>query len=70
MSVVCERASSDISGLTPLSLLLQQRELVPPTPLVSLQVLKEEKDCWEDMQASLSCKYHLYIIFWASVWMS
>lgn len=33
---------------------IAQRELVPPTPLVSLQVLKEEKDCWEDMQDELT----------------
>jgi len=34
--------------------ILQQREQVPQTPLVSIQVLKEEKDCWDDMQASNS----------------
>ena len=30
--------------------LLQQHNLVPPTPLVSARVLREDVDCWMEVQ--------------------
>jgi mitogen-activated protein kinase-activated protein kinase 2 len=33
---------------------VSQHNLVPPTPLVSVQLLKEDKDCWMDVQDEMT----------------
>jgi mitogen-activated protein kinase-activated protein kinase 2 len=33
---------------------VSKHNMVPPTPLVSVQVLKEEKDCWMDVQDEMT----------------
>jgi hypothetical protein len=31
--------------------------MVPPTPLMSARVLREEEDVWMDVQVSLPCNF-------------
>lgn len=40
---------------------LQDNTLVPPTPLMSAQVLKEEEDVWMDVQVNIN--FSVIIIF-------
>jgi len=46
--------SDDVDSL----LWLQQRESVPLTPLSSVQVLTEEQEGWQEMQANIYCIFH------------